>query len=224
MENRRTTKTSLSQRAYEKIRSMVLHLELKPGERIPEEMITEIVNGSRTPVREALRRLNEEGLVRIYPGRYSEVACYDKDAIKEIGELRLAQDLLACKLAIRNGSNSDFEILKQIAKKCEVSAKKGDIYERIAFDLEFHLEIAKIGKNKLLIQNQKILYMKIHLIQISKYTNIEDSISQIKTHNDIINAIYNRDYRTVKSITCEHLEDFYEIDQEIINMYMCNDI
>src|SRR5690554_1829361 len=102
-----TNKKSLSEMAYDKIKEMILHLEIKPGERIPEERITEIVKCSRTPVREALRKLNEEGLVVSYPGRYSEVAKYSKEDIKKIGELRLAQDLLACQLAIRHGSNSE---------------------------------------------------------------------------------------------------------------------
>lgn len=222
MKNITTQKMSMSQQAYEKIKNMILHLEIKPGERIPEEKITELVNGSRTPVREALRKLDDEGLVTIYPGRFSEVAYYDKAIVKEIGELRLAQDLLSCQLAIRNGSNSDFTNLKAIAEQCEMSAKKGDVYERIAFDLAFHLEIAKIGRNELLIQNQNKLYMKIHLIQISKYTNINDSIDQIKKHKDIISAFYERDYRKIKTLVCEHLEGFYDIDQDIIDMYMNN--
>jgi DNA-binding GntR family transcriptional regulator len=222
MKNILPPKMSLSQQSYEQIKKMILHLEIKPGERIPEEKISEIVNGSRTPVREALRKLGDEGLVTIYPGRYSEVTYYNKETIKAIGELRLAQDLLSCQLAIRHGSNSDFAMLKQVSEECEMSAKKGDVYERIAFDLKFHLEIAKIGKNELLIQNQDKLYLKIHLIQISKYTNIDDSISQIKKHKDIIHALYERDYKKMKTLVCEHLEEFYDIDQEIINMYLNN--
>lgn len=222
MKNMITPKISLSQQAYEQIKKMILHLEIKPGERIPEEKIAEIVNGSRTPVREALRKLGDEGIVTIYPGRYSEVAYYDKSVVKEIGELRLSQDLLSCQLAIRHGSNSDFARLSHIAEMCEMSAKKGNVYERIAFDSEFHLEIARIGKNELLIQNQAKLYRKIHLIQISKYTNIDDSIVQIKKHKDIIAAFYDRDYGKIKILVCEHLEKFYDIDQEIINMYMNN--
>ncbi len=213
-------KISASEKVYKQIKSMILHLEIKPGERIPEERITEITNCSRTPVREALRRLDEEGLVTIYPGRYSEVANYNKDAVKKIGELRLAQDLLSCQLAIRHGSNSDYAELFDIAEKCEINARKGNIYERIYYDYKFHLQIAKIGGNELLIQNQEKLYVKIYLIQISRYTNIEDSVKQVSQHKEIINALYNRNYENIRNLVCLHLEDFYEIDKDIIEMYL----
>ncbi|WP_312811616.1 GntR family transcriptional regulator [Sedimentibacter sp.] len=214
------TSISTSARVYEKIKDMILHLEIRPGEKIPEEKITEIVKCSRTPVREAIRKLSEEGLVSIYPNRYSEVKQYNESDIKKIGELRLSQDILSCQLAIRNGSNSDFSQLKEIAEKCRISAEKGDIYERISLDSQFHLEIAKIGRNDLLIESQEKLYMKIHIVQISKYTNIEDSINQISKHSEIVDALFDRDDKRVKNLLCQHLEDFFNIDQEIINMYL----
>ncbi|HEY8361652.1 MAG TPA: GntR family transcriptional regulator [Tissierellaceae bacterium] len=218
---RKTTNyISLNQKAYEKIKSMIMNLELKPGDRIPEEKIAHIINSSRTPVREALRKLSHEGLVTIYPDRFSEVTYYDEDDVKQIGVLRLSQDLLSCRLAIMNGSNADFEALEIIANKCEESARKGDVYGRIEYDSEFHLEIAKIGGNRFLIEEQEKLYQKIHLIQISKYTNIEDSIKQIKQHKNIIEALYDRDYDRIKVLVCEHLKSFYGIDQYIIDMYI----
>lgn len=220
MKKTNTGRRKLSEKAYEQIKWMILHLELKPGDRIPEEKLAGFVNGSRTPVREALRKLSDEGLVNIYPGRFSEVAYYDEEAVKQIGVVRLSQDLLSCQLAIRNGSNADFDMLRQLAEKCEIAAKKGNVYERIAFDSEFHLQIAQIGGNKLLIQNQKKLYLLIHLIQISKYTGVKDSITQIKHHKDIIDALYNRDSGSIKVIVCKHLQSFYDIDQEIIEIYM----
>lgn len=213
------SKTSLSHQAYKQIKHMILHLEMKPGERIPEEKLANLVNGSRTTVREALRKLANEGLVNIYPRRFSEVAYYDEEAVKQIGVLRLSQDILSCQLAIRYGSDADFSELESLAQKCEDGAKRGNIYERIKFDSDFHLKIAEIGRNELLIQNQKRLYLMIHLIQISKYTNVQDSISQIREHRDIIDALYSRDLKKVKLAVCKHLQSFYDIDKEIIEMY-----
>ncbi len=213
-------KKTMSDMAYERIRDMILNLEIRPGEKIPEEKITEIVKFSRTPVREAIRKLSEDGLVSIYPNRCSEVKYYEVNDIKKIGELRLAQDILSCQLAIQNGSNSDFSQLKDIADKCRNSAEKGEVFESIYWDSQFHLKIAEIGKNDLLIENQEKLYTKIHIIQISKYTNIEDSIKQVSKHYEIVDALYDRDYKRIKLLMCQHLEDFFNIDEEIINMYI----
>jgi DNA-binding GntR family transcriptional regulator len=220
MKKRNDSSSNLSKKVYEQIKRMILHLEIKPGERIPEEKLANFVNGSRTPVREALRKLANEGLVNIYPRRFSEVAYYDEEAVKQIGVVRLSQDLLSCQLAIMHGSNADFALLRQLAEKCEIGAKSGNIYERIAFDSEFHLQIAEIGGNKFLIQNQKKLYLLIHLIQISKYTSVEDSIAQIQNHKDIVEALYNRDFEKIKVVVCKHLQSFYNIDQENIDMYI----
>lgn len=209
----------LSETVYHQIKEMILHLKFKPGERIPEEKLTNIVSGSRTIVRQAMHRLSDDGLVTIYPRRFSEVAYYDEPAIKQIGVLRLSQDLLACGLAIRNGSDSDFSYLQQIADKCEQGAKSGNIYERIVYDNEFHLQITKIGRNTFLIENQRKLYLRVHLIQISKYTNVEDSVAQISNHNTIIEALYKRDFSMIKESVCNHLQNFYDIDQEIVDMY-----
>ncbi len=220
MIKRDDSKSNLSEKAYNQIKRMILHLEVKPGERIPEEKLTSLIKGSRTPVREALRKLSDEGLVNIYPGRFSEVAYYDEDAVRQIGLVRLSQDLLSCQLAIKYGSNADFTLLSQLAEKCEMGAKSGNIYDRIAFDSEFHLQIAKIGRNGLLVKNQEKLYLMIHLIQISKYTGVEDSIAQIGNHRDIIDALYDRDFQKIKVAVCMHLQSFYNIDQEIIDMYI----
>lgn len=211
---------SLSQKAYQQIKYMILHLEIKPGDCIPEEKLASFINGSRTPVREALRKLSGEGLVTIYPGRFSKVVQYDENAVKQIGIVRLSQDLLSCQLAIINGSNADFAPLAELVKKCENAAKIGNIYERIEFDAEFHLLIAKIGGNKFLIKNQKRLYLLIHLIQISKYTSVEDSVIQIQKHKDILEALYNRDFKMIKIVVCKHLQLFYNIEQEILDMYI----
>jgi len=211
---------SMSEHAYEELKRMILHLHIKPGEHIQEERITELLGCSRTPVREALRKLNIEGLVTIYPSSHSEVTYFDDNSIRRIGELRLAQDVLSCQLAILYGSNYDFAKLTDLTKKCEASAKDGNIYERIVFDNRFHLEIAKIGGNELLYRNQEKLYMKVHLIQISRYTNIEDSLEQISIHYDIIKALYERNYNKIRKLTCLHLKNFYSIQQNIIDMYM----
>lgn len=220
MKHQNSQKCSLTQKAYEQIKHMILHLEIKPGERIQEEKFAGFIDGSRTPVREALRKLSDEGLVNIYPRRFSEVAYYDEEAVKQIGAVRLSQDILACHLAIRNGSDADFTYLLELAKKCDTGAKAGNIYERISFDTMFHLQIAKIGKNNYLINNQTKLYLLIHLIQISKYAGVEESMMQIMHHEKMVNAFYKRDSKLVKRIVCEHLQEFYNIDQELVDMYL----
>lgn len=211
---------SLSVEAYEHIKNMILRMELKSGDRVPEQKISEQIGGSRTPIREALRRLANEGLVNLYPRRYAEVVAFDDEAIRQIGILRLSQDILACRLAVRYASEEDFDYLEQLSWQCEMGAESGNIYERIQYDLQFHTCIAEIGKNKYLFANVKKTYLLVHLIQISKYTTVADSLRQIRHHHELIDALRSRDNIRTTEIICHHLWDFFNIDNEIINMYL----
>ena len=215
-----TVKKNLSAEAYEHIKQMILHLEIKPGERIPEEKIANQLGSSRTPIREALRKLSAEGLVYLYPKRFAEVAHYTQESIRQIGALRLSQDILSAQLALHYGSNADFAYLRTLADKCEEGARIGNIYDRIKNDCDFHLGIAQISGNQMLIKYQQELYMRIHLIQISKYSSIEDSLMQIHHHRDIVDALTNRDFDRTKKIICNHLQNFFDIDKALINQYI----
>ena len=132
--------------------------------------------------------------------------------IEEIGTIRLSQDILAGKLAAYHGSIADFDRLDQLAADCEEAAAKGDIYNRIKADNDFHLEIAKISDNHYLYQQQYQIYQQVYLIQISKYTDIEASLKQIHHHLPLVQAIRNSDLETITDISCEHIKDFYHLD------------
>ncbi|MDR1774488.1 MAG: GntR family transcriptional regulator [Clostridioides sp.] len=213
-------KANLSEQVYEHIKNMILNLELKPGDHVPEESVAELLGCSRTPIREALRRLESEGLIFLYPKRFAAVAHYDDDAIRNIGELRLAQDILAGQLALYYGSMSDFEELQELVKKCEEGARTGNMYERIKLDIEFHLKIAEISRNKTLIKKQRELYLVIYLIQISKYTDVEHSMQQIQHHQEILEALVKHDAKTLKKLICAHLKEFFNISDTLIKEFL----
>lgn len=69
---------SLTEPVYDHILNLILNMELKPGDRIPEVTIAQELGVSRTPVRNALKQLENEGLVVIYPNRFVQVATYDE--------------------------------------------------------------------------------------------------------------------------------------------------
>ena len=86
-------------------RKRILTLELHPGDKVPETAIAKDLGISRTPVRDALRKLEADGLVNIYPNRFIEVATYDEKDIANLGVMRVAVDTMAVRLAIFRGSD-----------------------------------------------------------------------------------------------------------------------
>ncbi|WP_326974534.1 GntR family transcriptional regulator [Caproicibacter sp. BJN0012] len=211
--------TSQSATAYQQIKDMIFRMELLPGARIPELQISAKLSISRTPIHDALRRLESEGLVTIGHNRGATVACFTDDEIKEIGAIRLSQDILSAQLASYYGSASDFDDLDRLADDCEAAASKGDIYGRIKTDCNFHLAISKISGNSHLISQQYAIYQQIHLVQVSKYTDIEHSLLQIHHHKPIISAMRSGNLEDVRALICQHIKDFYHIDPYLLKCY-----
>jgi DNA-binding GntR family transcriptional regulator len=205
--------------AYERIKDMIFHMELLPGARVPELQISAKLSISRTPIHDALRRLESEGLVTIGPNRGATVKCFTDEEVKEIGTIRLAQDILSAQLAAYYGSASDFDTLFRLADKCEEAAGKGDVYGRIITDCNFHLAISRITGNSHLISQQYAVYQQIHLIQVSKYTDIEHSLIQIHHHKPMVAAIRGGDQEEIRSLICQHTKDFYRIDPYLLKCY-----
>ena len=208
-----------SEAAYRQIKEMILHMELLPGTRIPEVQIASRLSISRTPIHDALRRLEAEGLVRIGANRGASVTQFTQEEIREIGTVRMVQDILAAQLAAYYGSASDFDHLEQMAGDCETAASRGDVYGRIQTDMDFHLEITRLSGNDRLLRQQYALYQQIHLIQISQYTDIAHSLVQIHHHRPLAAAIRNHNLVQAQRLICQHVQDFYRIDPYLLRCY-----
>lgn len=210
---------NLSEQVHEYIKNMILKSEIKPGERIPEEKIAAQLGVSRTPIREALRVLAAQGLVRIYPNRFAEVVTLTPKEIQDLGVLRINLDSLAAQYAIQYGSNADFQKLKKISAECKAAAESGDIYNRIKKDCDFHIELTRIGKNDMLLKMQNELYLKIHLLQIAKYSDVEDSLKRIEHHEAIVEHLMQRNAEKVLECIYRHLSSFYDINVNGLQLY-----
>lgn len=202
--------------AYRQIKDMIFQMELLPGAHIPELQIAARLSISRTPVHDALRQLASEGLVTITQNRGASVTCFSGREIAEIGSLRLSQDVLAAQLAAHYGNAADFDRLSQLADACQDAAVRGDVYGRIRTDGEFHLAIARISRNSRLIRQQYALYQQIHLIQISKYTDVEQSLVQIHLHRPLIEAVRTGDHSRIRTLSFQHISDFFQLDPYLL--------
>ncbi len=205
----------LAPHVYRYIRDMILSLQIKSGQKIPEASIVEQLGISRTPVREALRRLSNEGLVVIHPRRFSEVATFNDEDIVQLATVRISLDSLAVRLAIRNGSNADFIRLRKIIDECVEAEKSGDVNERIKRDLAFHIELSKIGLNKYLLNIQKSLVLKVHFFLMMKIDeNPSTSLPDIQDHYRIMDALMERNETEAIKRLRNHMIGFYGIDKD----------
>lgn len=210
MENR----DSLVNYVYDYVLDMMLTKQIGCGERIPETMIAEKLGISRTPIREALRRLAGAGVIKIYPKRFAEVITFSEQSVKDLGFARVMLDTIAAQLAIINGSNADFMRLKELTDKSLSEAQAGDIMAAVNFDCDFHMMLAAIGGNPFLIDMQKDLYLKVKLLLCTADRKTEDRIRSLQDHYEIIDRLMKRDAEGVIRLIYSHLADFYKLDME----------
>lgn len=202
----------LGEYVYEQLRDMILTRRIKCGEKILEKQIEEDLGVSRTPVREAVRRLANEGIVRLFPNRHAEVITFDEETVAELGLMRITMDCLAAQLAVQNGSNRDFSKLEQLAKQCEEAYRNHDISTQLLFDSAFHTRLVELSENQMLIDFQKTVSMRTLLLQTDMFERQADIVNNIEHHFAIIEALYERDTDKVLLAIQQHLCAFYRMD------------
>lgn len=199
---------------YQYLLDMILSMQIKPGDRIPESKIAAQFGISRTPIREAMKQLANDGIIDIYPNRSAEVALWDDNRIMEIGITRVHLDILAAKLAIYYGSNADFVLMNDLANECYKCAMEKDIAGRIKADCNFHLKLSEIGKNRQLIEIQKSTYLKIEFLQSWRGEFLQNPEEQLRQHKVIVNELMQRDEKKLIETLTKHNMHFHDLEKE----------
>jgi len=214
----------LGQPTYDYILHMIMTKQLQPGERIPEQKIAQEFGISRTPVRDAIRQLANDGLIEIYPNRFAQVSQYSDENIRDIGVLRIALDTMAVRLASLFGSQADFLQLRDIAQNCYNAIQEGNGELRRQYDSDFHMHLATISGNELLRKFQNELYLRMQFIIIHYPNTVENERRHIEQHFQIADALIQHDeikcieitHDEIKciEITIDHLTSFYNLREK----------
>lgn len=197
---------------YEQIKELILTKQIRCGEKIVEQKLEERFGVSRTPVREAVRQLAMDGIVNIYPNRYAEVITFTDKSIREFGCVRIAIDCLAAQLAIQNASNSEFKALGSLAEKCTEAQADGSLYDRIKYDSDFHVELARLSKNPLLYDFESKLCFKQRLIQTYMEDSNTPAACDVHQHEQIVQALIGRNVTKVLNLISQHLYPYYRFE------------
>lgn len=201
--------SNLSDRVYHHIKRLIMTGKLKGGQRIPEQAIAEKFGVSRTPIREALRRLEEHGLVVIEPRRSTRVANVTLEDKKYIGEVRLQLGILSVRLLAQRVMPVDCAALRDIAARCSECAENGDFASCFEADSLLHCEIAERSGNQYLSDLTRILDYKVQLLRNIEEVSQEQLKEKIALHVPIIEAICRRDAPTAEKLMSKHLTDYY---------------
>ncbi len=206
---------SLSEQVYQYIKRLILSGEILGGERIPEEKVAKQFGVSRTPIREALSRLEDYGLIRIKPRSYAVVVALDPREADQLAVIRAQLETLAVGLLTDCGTNDDFKALGLLAKECNALIAKGDVAAAFEKDSLLHLEIARRTGNRHLYEIYEKLDAKIQLLRLVLWLPLEKLILYIRHHDEIIRLMKKRDKDAAVALMKHHvmnqLADFEKV-------------
>ena len=137
---------------FNTLRQAILRGELQPGERLMEIQLAQRLGVSRTPVREAIRKLELEGLVLMIPRRGAEVAEITRQDLEDVLEVRAALEELAVKDACEHITDEQLQDLKKAANEFKRSLEGTDLVACAEADIHFHEIIYAATNNKRLVQ------------------------------------------------------------------------
>jgi DNA-binding GntR family transcriptional regulator len=209
-------KGNLNEQVFHALKGMIIKGELKPGEKIVEANLSKTLNVSRTPIRDALRRLERESLVISLPSQGTQVTRLSKQNIINLYECRSVLEGLAVRQAIGQISNPLIESVEECIILAESYYTKGDIEKMIEKNTLFHDQLVASSKNAPLIQ-----MMKNIRTQTLRYRMLTGAMgfrsSFIQEHTDILMAVKNSKPDLAETLMKRHiLADLQAFLQRIV--------
>ena len=196
---------------YEELKMRILKGEIAPGQRLMEDETSEELGVSRTPVREAIKKLEKEGLVVVEPRRGTYAAQISDNDLIEILEVRESLEALAAQYAAKRMKATQKEKLKSIAEKYNKAVKDGKLTMMIKYDTEFHRILAEGSNNKTLINLIDQLRELLLRFRYLYYDNTARAEKNPAEHQRIIDAIMDGDEKAAHDATLAHIGSLKEI-------------
>ncbi len=210
---------SISQSIYFVLRENILNLTLKPGEGIDIKKIAELLKASRSPVRDAIMRLSEEGLVDILPQRGTRVSKIDLAKMKEEQFLRSCVEQEVVKGFLKSCKGHHIERLKHIISVQERALLAGDFSAFLELDSEFH-KVFYDGANKLtcfkIIDSMSGNYRRIRFLTLLDKAIVQGVIDQ---HLKMVKAIQQGDNEELTTLFENHLNKISVEEKQMVLEY-----
>ena len=195
---------------FETLRDAIIKQVLKPGERLMEIQLADEMGVSRTPVREAIRKLELEGLVVMVPRKGAYVAGVSMKDIHEVYEVRAALEMLAVSLAAERITDEELDALeRQVLRESEAEANADEhsLDNIIYIDSSFHDIIYQAAHNQRLVQFVNILQEQLQRFRAASLSRPGRSKTALEEHKQIVEALAERNGELAAKLAKEHIEN-----------------
>lgn len=192
---------------FNTLRQQILTGELKPGERLMEIHLANKLGVSRTPIREAIRKLELEGLVIMIPRRGAEVAQITWKNLKDVLEVRRAMDALSIELSCERITREELEELEKACRNFEDATHTEDIRAVAEADVKLHDIIVKSTRNDRLIQLINNLSEQMYRYRFEYLKDTSSHEALVKEHYHIYQCILNKDIKEASAAAKKHIDN-----------------
>ncbi len=198
---------TLKQRTYVALKAAIERMNIYDKNaqlRLDERVLSQQFGISRTPIREALARLEHEGLLRTYPRRGVFLIRKSKDEILDMITLWAALESMAARLITLEASDDEIETLRELVEKYEDNDVPTNLDEYSDANIEFHQRILKLSKCKILEDKAAELFMHVRAIRARTIGEDDRAVRSVVDHSHIIEALEARDTELAEKLVREH--------------------
>jgi DNA-binding GntR family transcriptional regulator len=215
-------KNDAAQNIYVKLRNMILNFEMQPNYRLTETELATYFKVSRTPIREALQRLETEELITIRPKQGCFVRTMDLDEFTDYYQVRVSLEILSLETACTNMSDDALLKLCKVWEQ-DLLTDNETKAERIAnLDESFHLSLAEGGGNRALVKLLSDINNRIRIVRRLDFTDQERIKKTYEEHYRILQNLLKRDLQAAKNEMMRHIKKSEEFTKmlTVINLGM----
>lgn len=198
---------SLADKVFKKLQEDILNGAKHPGENLTELKISAELGVSRTPVREAIHRLEQEGLVELIPNKGAVVVGVSEQDLRDIYEIRMKLEGLASRWAASRITEEELLQLREIVDLQEFYTGKGDMDQLRNLDSRFHDSIYAISGSRVLRHTLAGLHHSIQRYRKQSFSAAGRAEKMLLEHQQILDAFQKKDPDLAEKVTTGHIEN-----------------
>jgi DNA-binding GntR family transcriptional regulator len=209
------TNATTADAVYRALRHGIVHGDLAPGERLRSDALATELKVSRTPVREALRKLEAEGLVE-HSGSRLVVRALSEQDLTELFYVREALEGMAARLAAENATPSEVAAIGELIEDMDAVRRRGDVGTLRRLTGEFHHQVCRAAHNNRLLQSLQALLDHVRQIQTSTLYSEGRPAEALDEHRALLAAIAARDGEGAERLARAHRRRTLELRKDML--------
>jgi DNA-binding GntR family transcriptional regulator len=200
---------SLAEQAHQAIRLAIRQRRFRSGDRLIENELADMLGLSRTPIREALSRLQAEGLAEQHPHRGFTVVEFDHAMVAELYQMREALEGTAARLAAKTADEAELSLLESLHLDYVQLVQAEDSGEIAMKNRQFHEALILCAHNRFLLRTMEPLHDALGLLGESNMLDLNRAKENINDHANILSALMSKDAQAAELAAREHIKKAY---------------